>query len=333
MKKRLPVHIEPLAMRLLNGDVQALSKFISLVESNLETHKKDALSLMEWVLPHTEGSIRIGISGVPGVGKSTFIEALGLLLITEGKKVAVLTIDPSSKKTGGSILGDKTRMSKLAASEQAFIRPSATANTLGGVAQNTRNSILLCEAAGYNIVLVETVGVGQNELAVHHLVDFFLLLKLPGAGDEIQGIKRGIMEVADALLINKADGASAPLAKQAQQYFKTALHAFKEREDGWEPPVLLASAIENRGILEAWQTITAFINLQKKEGYFKQKRAQQKIKNLHTAITEALLARFNQEAVVQKAINSAEKNLLSGAYSIEKATEIVINTFLNTPLK
>ena len=232
-----------------------------------------------------------------------------------------------SQQTGGSILGDKARMDQLAAHKSAYIRTTPAASTLGGVAQNTRSSILFCEAAGFDIILVETVGVGQNELDVHEMVDALLLLQLPGGGDEIQGIKRGLLEVADALLINKADGAQAPLAKKSQQYFKAATHGFRPRENGWEPPVLLASALENRGIKEAWQHIETFISLQKKQGDFEQKRTHQKIQGLQKSIGHRLEEAFFADEWVQKELPDIKRQLINGSISISEATKILIEGF------
>ena len=327
MRRNLSISVPKLIKGISNGEIAALSKAISLVESKLPLHKKWAQSLEAAFSNDSYNSIRLGISGVPGVGKSTFIDALGMYLVGQGHRVAVLTIDPSSQQSGGSILGDKTRMDQLAAHKNAYIRTTAAASSLGGVAQNTRASISFCEAAGYNIVLIETVGVGQNELEVHEMVDALLLLQLPGAGDEIQGIKRGLLEVADALLINKADGAQAPLAKKAQQYFKTAIHSFRPRDNGWEPPVLLASAIENRGISQAWQTIENFIGLQKKHGDFEQKRSLQKIQGLQRSIGHRLEEAFYTDDWVQKELPDIKRQLTNGSISISKATEMLIEGF------
>ena len=330
MKKKdnLPNH--PLCAPLLKGDIQALSKAISLMESQLKKHHEEAAGLLAalktWQ-PTKKQSIRVAISGVPGVGKSTFIEALGSYLIQKNRKVAVLTIDPSSQQSGGSILGDKTRMPLLSQSPLAYIRTTPAAATLGGVASNTRASIQLCEAAGFEVILIETVGVGQNELSVHELVDFFLLLKLPGAGDEIQGIKRGIMEVADALLINKADGAGAPLAKKAQQFFQAALHAFPQKENGWNPPVLLASAIENTGITEVWSQIEAYVALQKKNGQFLIQRQQQEILGWQGQLNEMLLQEFNQDPSIQSLIKRLALGIKKGEHTAASASKEAIKAF------
>jgi LAO/AO transport system kinase len=327
MKSSLFISVPKLIKGIRHGEIPALSKAISLVESKLPLHQRWAQELEAAFSKENSNTIRVGISGVPGVGKSTFIEALGMYLVKKGHKLAVLTIDPSSQQTGGSILGDKARMDQLAAHKSAYIRTTAAASTLGGVAQNTRSSILLCEAAGFDIILVETVGVGQNELDVHEMVDALLLLQLPGGGDEIQGIKRGLLEVADALLINKADGAQAPLAKKSQQYFQAATHGFRPRENGWEPPVLLASALENRGIKEAWQHIETFIGLQKKQGDFEQKRTHQKIQGLQKSIGHRLEEAFFADEWVQKELPDIKRQLTNGSISISEATKMLIEGF------
>lgn len=247
-----------LSQEILKGNITALGQGITLIESTLEKDQKKAQNLLLECLPKSRNSIRIGITGVPGVGKSTFIETFGKLLTSQNKKVAVLTIDPTSEKTKGSILGDKSRMPKLSAEKNAFIRPSPSSCTLGGVANKTRESIVLCEAAGFEIILIETVGVGQSETAVNNLVDFFLLLMLAGAGDELQGIKRGIMELADTLIITKADGDNIEKAKNAAEKYKKALHLFPPMENGWTPQVRICSALENKGISEALEIINRF---------------------------------------------------------------------------
>ncbi|RUA06890.1 MAG: methylmalonyl Co-A mutase-associated GTPase MeaB, partial [Flavobacteriia bacterium] len=243
---------------ILNGNRVILSRAITVIESNLNSDKKLAREIIHAVLPKTGNSIRIGITGVPGVGKSTFIEVFGKHLISKGHKVAILSIDPSSQRSKGSILGDKTRMETLANSEDAYIRPSASGDTLGGVANKTGESMLLCEASGYDVILIETVGVGQSETAVHGLTDFFLLLMLSGAGDELQGIKKGIMEMADMIVINKADGDNIRKSEQAKIQYQNALHIFPQSESGWTPVVSTASSTENKGISFIWEKISAY---------------------------------------------------------------------------
>lgn len=277
LKKKRQNHPSAAALLkgILKGDTTALSRGITLIESHNITHKAKANTLIESCLEHQKPSIRIGITGVPGVGKSTFIETLGTYLTTLGKKVAVLAVDPSSSLSKGSILGDKTRMDGLVKNPNAFIRPSAAGDSLGGVARHTRETITLCETAGYDVILIETVGVGQSETAVHSMVDFFLLLKIAGAGDELQGIKRGIIEMADAIIINKADGTNLTAAKLAKEEFKRALHFYPAKASGWTPKVAVCSAIENTGIDAAWSIITKCIDHLKKEGYFTKKRQEQ----------------------------------------------------------
>lgn len=260
---------------ILKGNITALSQAITLIESKNLKHTDQANAIIKACLPHANTSIRIGITGVPGVGKSTFIEAFGTHLTTLNKKVAVLAVDPSSSLTKGSILGDKTRMEDLVKNNQAFIRPSASGTSLGGVARKTRETIILCEAAGFDTVIIETVGVGQSETAVHSMVDFFLLLKLAGAGDELQGIKRGIIEMADAIAINKADGDNLKRAKLAKVEFNRALHMYPTKDSDWQPKVTTCSAIDNQGIDNIWQIISDYITLTKKNNYFKDKRTEQ----------------------------------------------------------
>ena len=254
-----------LLAQLLKGNKTALGRGITLIESNQKTHQEKAEFLVEGALPRAHNSIRIGITGVPGVGKSTFIESFGSYLIEQGKKVAVLAVDPSSSVSHGSILGDKTRMENLVKQANAFIRPSPSGDSLGGVARKTRESIILCEAAGFDVILIETVGVGQSETTVHSMTDFFLLLKLAGAGDELQGIKRGIIEMADAIIINKADGENIKAAREAKLEFNRALQLYPPKNSDWKPKVKLCSALENEGIAEVWEMISAYTEKVKKK--------------------------------------------------------------------
>ena len=256
---------------ILRGEVSVLGQAVTLVESSLPEDHAIAQEVIEKCLPYAGKSIRIGITGVPGAGKSTFIEALGMHILQHGHKLAVLAIDPSSERTKGSILGDKTRMEELSVARNAFIRPSPSAGSLGGVARKTRESIVLCEAAGFDTVFVETVGVGQSETAVHSMVDFFLLIQLAGTGDELQGIKRGIMEMADGIAINKSDGTNIEKSKLARQQYKNALHLFPMPESGWNPEVITCSAIEKNGIADVWQMILNYIEFVKKSGFFEKK--------------------------------------------------------------
>ena len=273
-RKNIPT-ADALVDAILKGDKTALSRAITLVESTNPAHLERANELINRCLPFANNSIRIGITGVPGVGKSTFIEAFGTYLTDQGKKVAVLAVDPSSTISHGSILGDKTRMEELVKEDNAYIRPSASGTSLGGVARKTRESIILCEACGFDTILIETVGVGQSETAVHSMVDFFLLLKIAGAGDELQGIKRGIMEMADAIVINKADGDNISKAKLAKTEFNRALHLFPAKSSGWIPKVTTCSAFEKTGIDEIWNLISSYIVLVKENLYFNKKREEQ----------------------------------------------------------
>ena len=278
--------------KILEGNISFLSRAITLVESTNSRHQQKANEILEGCLPHANNSVRIGITGVPGVGKSTFIESFGKQLTSQGKKVAVLAIDPSSSIHKGSILGDKTRMEKLVNDKNAFIRPSPAGSSLGGVAQKTRESIVLCEAAGFDTVIIETVGVGQSETMVHSMVDFFLLLKIAGAGDELQGIKRGIIEMADAIIINKSDGDNIKNANIAKIEFNKALHLYPPKENGWQPKVVTASALKNIGIDVISEMIDQYIVLTKKQGFFKTKRINQNTFWLKNTIEENLYSSF-----------------------------------------
>lgn len=297
-KKELVV--EELFQEILKGNKSALSQAITLIENNNPRHQEKSAALIEKCLPHANRSIRIGITGVPGVGKSTFIEAFGGYLADTGKKVAVLAVDPTSTVSGGSILGDKTRMETLVSHENAFIRPSPSGDSLGGVAKKTRETIILCEAAGFDTLLIETVGVGQSETTVHSMTDFFLLLKLAGAGDELQGIKRGIMEMADAIVINKADGDNRKPAEKARSEFRRALHLYPEKESGWKPKVLLCSALHREGIEEVWNLIGQFEELVKQNNSFKHNRQEQNKFWMLQTINEHLKSRFYQHPEIKK---------------------------------
>ena len=302
LKKKRQNHPSAAALLkgILKGDTTALSRGITLIESHNITHKAKANTLIESCLEHQKPSIRIGITGVPGVGKSTFIETLGTYLTTLGKKVAVLAVDPSSSLSKGSILGDKTRMDGLVKNPNAFIRPSAAGDSLGGVARHTREAITLCETAGYDVILIETVGVGQSETAVHSMVDFFLLLKIAGAGDELQGIKRGIIEMADAVLINKADGTNIGAAKLAKSAFKSALHLYAANPSEWNPKVMLCSALESQGIVEAWDMIESYVKLTTSNAFFVKKREEQNIFWMMQSIENQLRIDFFQHKNTKK---------------------------------
>ena len=301
-----------LAQQIIKGDRTALGKGITLLESTLPEHEKQAQELLTECLPHSGKSIRVGITGVPGVGKSTLIEVFGKLLTSQGKKVAVLAIDPTSEQTQGSILGDKSRMHELAANENAFIRPSPSNGTLGGVANKTRESVILCEAAGYDVILVETVGVGQSETTVSNLVDFFLLLMLAGAGDELQGIKRGIMELTDGLIINKADGDNITNTKNAALAYKRALHLFPARGNGWAPQVSTCSAIKNTGIEKTWDMITTYDSQMSTSGWKNENRKKQNIYWLHHTVKEELGSKQYNSLLEAGQLKMMEKELTKG---------------------
>ena len=297
---------------VLNGNITFLSKAITLVESTNIKHQQKANEILNFCLPHANKSIRIGITGVPGVGKSTFIETFGKYLTAQGKKVAVLAVDPSSSVNKGAILGDKTRMEALVTDENAFIRPSPSGTSLGGVAQKTRESIILCEAAGFDTIIIETVGVGQSETVVHSMVDFFLLLKLAGAGDELQGIKRGIIEMADAIVINKADGENKQNAKIAKVAFNRALHLYPLKDSKWQPKVLTASALHNSGIEEIDNMILTYIAITKENAYFNKKRNEQNKFWLLSTIEQQLKTNFYQNPKVKNALEEEIDNLENG---------------------
>lgn len=301
-KRQQQPSVEHLVSGIISGHVPSLSRAITLIESKNPNHTERANDVITACLPHANKSIRIGITGVPGVGKSTFIEAFGKYLTSLGKKVAVLAIDPSSSLSKGSILGDKTRMEELVKDKNAFIRPSASGDSLGGVARKSRESIILCEAAGFDTVIIETVGVGQSETIVHSMVDFFLLLKLAGAGDELQGIKRGIIEMADAIVINKADGQNLAAAKTAKIEFSRALHLYPQKDSKWTPKVTLCSAIKKDGIEDVWSMILQYWELTKTNNYFELNRADQNKFWLLQTIEERLKSNFYSSTKIQKAL-------------------------------
>lgn len=296
------LNTDTLVKGILNQNITELSRAITLIESTNPKHQQQANNILKQCLPHANNSIRIGITGVPGVGKSTFIEAFGEHLTSQGKRVAVLAIDPSSSVTKGSILGDKTRMESLVKNNNAYIRPSASGSSLGGVARKTREAIILCEAAGFDIILIETVGVGQSETAVHSMVDFFLLLKLAGAGDELQGIKRGIIEMADAIAINKADGDNQKAAQLTKVEFNRALHLYPQKSSGWTPKVSLCSAIDNKGIDTIWKLISEYITLTKNNKHFDNKRSEQNRFWLIRTIENQLKSDFFNRSEIKKAL-------------------------------
>ncbi len=314
-KRKQQIETSQLIASILKGEITSLSQAITLIESSAEKHQNQVREIIAECIQHSGNSLRIGITGVPGVGKSTFIESFGKLLTEQGKKVAVLAIDPSSSVSGGSILGDKTRMEELVNNPLAFIRPSPAGKSLGGVARKTRESIILCEAAGFDIILIETVGVGQSETAVHSMTDFFLLLKLAGAGDELQGIKRGIIEMADAILINKSDGKNKEAALKAKQEFNRALHLYPPKQSNWKPKVKLTSALENEGIEEVWKMILAYEAFTKENAYFFKNRMTQNKQWMLQSIEEQLKNNFFNDESVKKELSiqlkKAENNEIS----------------------
>lgn len=307
------------------GDRRCLSKAITLIESVLPEHQDHARTIIDTLLPVTGKSIRLGVTGVPGVGKSTFIESLGLYLVKENYKVAVLAVDPSSRRSGGSILGDKTRMEHLAAEKNAFIRPSPSGSTLGGVAAKTRETMLLCEAAGFDVVIVETVGVGQSETAVSSMVDFFLVLMLAGAGDELQGIKKGIMEMADAIAINKSDGDNRSKAEKARQDYENALHYLTPSSSVWQPEVHTVSALEHIGIDAIWNMVLRHHTVFEQSGEGERKRKKQAVEWMKQMVEEELKHRFYTHSYVKKnlpeIIHSIENGLLSPGSAFKKLFE------------
>lgn len=314
-KKRKLLSADEYVKGILAGDITLLSKAVTLVESAKPDHQKLAQKVIEQCLPHSGNSIRVGITGVPGVGKSTFIEAVGKHITKRGDKLAVLAIDPSSERTKGSILGDKTRMEELAGDRNAYIRPSPSAGSLGGVARKTRETIILCEAAGFNHILIETVGVGQSETAVHSMTDFFLLLMLAGAGDELQGIKRGIMEMADLIAINKADGNNIEKAQMAQVQYKNAIHLFPRKESDWEPGVLTCSAFNKIGIDAIWAEIEKYKEKTTANGYFHNKRNEQATYWMHETIEEHLRQNFYEHPEIKGKLAQYESDVLNDRMS------------------
>ena len=315
---------------ILKGDRSILSRAITLIESKNPNHHNSADELISSCLPHSGKSFRLGITGVPGVGKSTFIESFGLMLIEKGFKVAVLAIDPSSGRSKGSILGDKTRMSKLASNKSAFIRPSPSSDTFGGVERKTRESIVLCEAAGYDFIIVETVGVGQSEIAVKSMVDFFLLLLLPGAGDELQGIKRGIVEMADLMLINKSDGDSKKLANKARLDYKNALHLFPPSNSGLEVKVLTCSAIEKTGLDAVIKNLEHYKSQITESGYLKTQRQKQNEYWLTESLFDTLKTDFLNNTSIKTKLEELKSDVSFGKISPFKASEILIGLYKNS---
>jgi LAO/AO transport system kinase len=315
--------------KIKSGDRIALSRGITLIESQRAEDAKSAQQLVEACLPFSGNSTRIAITGIPGVGKSTFIESLGIQLIELEKKVAVLAIDPTSEISHGSILADKTRMEQLSVHPQAFIRPSPTSGSLGGVAKKTREAMLLCEAAGFDTILIETVGIGQSETMVHSMVDFFLLLMLSGAGDELQGIKRGVMEMADLVAINKCDGGNEEKATLAKREYKRALHLFPAKNSLWAPEVVVCSALENKGIGELWKLVLQYMDLVKQNGFFTKNRNSQAQFWMHQNIEQNLISSFYKNEAVKSKMADLEKEVVLGKISSFEAARLLLQIHKN----
>ncbi len=320
---------DALAEGVLAGDRRALARAITLIESTRADHRRDAAQLLEALLPRTGRSIRLGISGVPGVGKSTFIEVFGLKLIEAGHRVAVLAVDPSSQRSGGSILGDKTRMPELATAEAAFIRPSPTRGTLGGVARRSREAMLATEAAGFDVVIVETVGVGQSETAVAEMVDLFLLLIAPGGGDELQGIKRGIMEIADRIVVNTADGKLTDEAGRTAAEYQSALQLLRPRSQSWTPPVLLCSALTGTGVPEIWEAVTAYREALEPAGEISARRSEQARQWLWQEVQEGLMAALQADPVIKAEAAELEARVVAGELPATAAAQELLKAFLD----
>jgi LAO/AO transport system kinase len=314
---------------ILKGDISILGQAVTLVESLLPEHQQLAQEVIEKCLPYSGNSVRLGITGVPGAGKSTFIETLGMHVLKQHEKLAVLAIDPSSERTKGSILGDKTRMEELSGMKNAFIRPSPSAGSLGGVARKTRESIVLCEAAGFDTIFVETVGVGQSEIAVHSMVDFFLLIQVTGTGDELQGIKRGIMEMADGIVINKADGNNVDKANVTKVQFQNALKLFPLSDSNWEPKVVTASALNKIGIDNVWDMVNEYIIYTKENHYFEYKRNNQSKYWMYESINEHLKNNFYQNKDIEKVIIKKEKEVLDNQVSSFIAAKDLLDLYFN----
>jgi LAO/AO transport system kinase len=310
---------------ILDGNRRMIAKTITLIESSLKAHQKKAFTVMEKILPHTGNSIRLGVTGVPGVGKSTFIENLGVYLADNGHKVAVLTIDPTSRRSGGSILGDKTRMEKLSAHKNAFIRPSPAGETLGGVAAKTREIMLTCEAAGFDVILVETVGVGQSETSVASMVDFFLVLMIAGAGDELQGIKKGVLELADGIAINKADGDNLKAVEKAKGDLEMAMHLIRPESSNWSTPVLTCSSVVDGGTRAVWETILDHQQKFKTSGEFLQRRKKQTLEWMWTLVEEGLKQRFKDNKIISKEISIVSKQVENEKISPSAAAEALLS--------
>jgi LAO/AO transport system kinase len=318
---------DELFLGIRNGNRSMLAQAITLIESNADHHFEQAQELLQHILPYSGNSVRIGITGVPGVGKSTFIDSFGMCLCKQGIKVAVLAVDPSSKRSGGSILGDKTRMDQLSREELAFIRPSPTGGKLGGVHRKTKESIALCEAAGYEVIIVETVGVGQSEVMVRDMVDFFMLLVLTGAGDELQGMKKGIMELADAIVVNKADGKNESMAQKTRDEYNQILHFLQPSTTGWQTRVHLCSSLFNQGIEGIWRMINEFFDSTRQSGVFTERRRKQTKDWMHALITDQLQVQFYAHEKIRERLPELERVVEEGNKTVTSAVEELFSYF------
>ncbi len=328
-KRRRTFSTDEYVEGILRGDITILSQAITLIESNKPEHYDQAQQIIERCLPHAGRSVRIGITGVPGAGKSTFIEAVGNMVVSLHHRLAVLAIDPSSERSGGSILGDKTRMESISSNPDIFIRPSPSAGSLGGVARKTRETIVLCEAAGFDVIFIETVGVGQSETAVHSMVDMFMLLQISGAGDELQGIKRGIMEMADMMVITKADGENRQKAELARAQFQSALHLFPMPESGWRPKVYTCSAVAETGLEEVWKGVEEFLDHIESNGYFQSNRNRQNKYWMYESINDALKDSFYRDPAVAAHLVDVEQRVLDAKLSSFIAAKELLDIYFD----
>ena len=328
-KRRRTFSTDEYVEGILRGDITILSQAITLIESNKPEHYDQAQQIIERCLPHAGRSVRIGITGVPGAGKSTFIEAVGNMVVSLHHRLAVLAIDPSSERSGGSILGDKTRMESISSNPDIFIRPSPSAGSLGGVARKTRETIVLCEAAGFDVIFIETVGVGQSETAVHSMVDMFMLLQISGAGDELQGIKRGIMEMADMMVITKADGENRQKAELARAQFQSALHLFPMPESGWRPKVYTCSAVAETGLEEVWKGVEEFLDHIESNGYFQSNRNRQNKYWMYESINDALKDSFYRDPAVAAHLAEVEQRVLDAKLSSFIAAKALLDIYFD----
>ena len=322
-----PTNPQPYVKGVLEQNRRMLARTITLIESALPEHQALARTILDQLLPHTGKSIRLGITGVPGVGKSTYIESFGMMLVEKGLQVAVLAVDPSSQISGGSVMADKTRMERLSVEKAAFIRPSPSGGTLGGVARKTRETMLVCEAAGYDVLIIETLGVGQSEIRVASMVDFFLVLMLAGAGDELQGIKKGILELADAIAINKADGGNVANAKRAAKAYETALSLLNPSSPTWKAPVLTCSALEMNGIEDIWNTVLDHKERLEKTGELEEKRKKQALDWMWSLVDEGLKERFYESAPIKKLLNNITREVETGVTAPTDAAFALLSLF------